>query len=103
MKLKSFLAKPYAAVVHKRISKSALSAVADQNRILNQLIKTGTKTKFGKDHHFASVKSYEDFKKQVPIRDYEGLKPYIQLIKEGKENILWKGKPLYFAKTSGTT
>jgi hypothetical protein len=41
--------------------------------------------------------------RQVPVRDYEQLKPYIEKIKEGKHNVLWKGKPLYFAKTSGTT
>lgn len=61
------------------------------------------KTVFGKDHGFADIKSYDEFKKAVPIRDYEAIKPYIQAIKEGKHNILWKGKPIYFAKTSGTT
>ena len=79
------------------------TAVADQENIFNSLIKTGNKTEFGKDHEFEKIKTYEDFKKQVPIRDYEQLKPYIEKIKEGKHNILWKGKPIYFAKTSGTT
>jgi len=39
----------------------------------------------------------------VPIRDYEALKPYVERVVKGEENILWKGKPIYFAKTSGTT
>jgi hypothetical protein len=103
MKIKSFLAKPYAAVVYKRLRKSMQNAVADQQKILESLIKAGRHTRFGKDHFLSDVTQYGDFKNAVPIRDYEGIRPYIDLIKEGKENILWKGKPLYFAKTSGTT
>lgn len=79
------------------------TAVADQQQIFQQLIKTGAKTEFGKDHDFANIKTYEDFVQRVPIRDYEAFKPYIEKIKEGKHNILWKGLPIYFAKTSGTT
>ncbi len=79
------------------------TALDDQERIFKELIKTGRKTVFGKDHDFNNINSYEDFKKVVPIRDYEAFKPYIEQIKEGKHNILWKGVPLYFAKTSGTT
>ena len=79
------------------------TAVADQQAILQQLIKTGAKTAFGKEHKLGEVKNYEEYKQAVPIRDYEGLKPYIELIKNGQENVLWRGKPIYFAKTSGTT
>ncbi len=79
------------------------TAVADQQSIFNYLIKTAVKTEFGKDHDFASIKSHEDFVRRVPLRDYEAFKPYIEKIKEGKHNILWKGQPIYFAKTSGTT
>jgi len=67
------------------------------------LIQSAKHTTFGKDHNFDKINSYEAFKAQVPIRDYEGLKNYIELIKEGKSDILWKGIPKYFAKTSGTT
>ncbi len=80
-----------------------LTAVADQQHIFAQLIKTGQKTQFGKDHQFAQIKSHDDYVKQVPIRDYEAFRTYIDLIKEGKHNVLWKGVPIYFAKTSGTT
>lgn len=78
-------------------------AVPDQESIFRELLKVGADTQFGKDHHLAEVNTMEEFRQAVPVRDYEQLKPYIELIKEGKHNILWKGKPIYFAKTSGTT
>ena len=61
------------------------------------------KTEFGKEHSFDKIKSHNDFVKNVPIREYEEFKQYIEKIKQGKHNILWKGVPIYFAKTSGTT
>ncbi len=103
MKIKSFLAKPFANYIYKQIKRSMENAVTDQQTIFNQLIKVGAKTEFGADHDFANIKTYEDFVKRVPIRDYEQFKPYIEKIKQGKHNILWKGQPIYFAKTSGTT
>ena len=103
MKIKSFLAKPYASIVHSRIRKGMLTAVADQEEILHYLLKTATNTTFGKEHKFIEIKTYEDFKQAVPIRDYEAFIPYIDQIKNGGQNILWKGRPIYFAKTSGTT
>lgn len=103
MKIKSFLAKPYAALVHSRIRKEAQTAVANQEAILQYLLKNGSKTLFGTDHHFANVKTYDEYTQAVPVRDYEALKDYIEKIKTGQQNVLWKGKPMYFAKTSGTT
>jgi phenylacetate-coenzyme A ligase PaaK-like adenylate-forming protein len=103
MTIKSILAKPFANYIYKQIKKQMEHAEESQHAIFNNLIKVGTKTEFGKDHGFDKIKTHEDFVKQVPIRDYEQLKPYIEKIKEGKHNILWKGKPIYFAKTSGTT
>jgi len=103
MKIKSLLAKPLASIITKKIRKSALTAVADQDQIFKSLVKAGQHTFFGKDHHFNDIHNYDDFKKNVPIRAYEELEDYILAIKEGSENVLWKGKPLYFAKTSGTT
>lgn len=79
------------------------TALADQKSIFENLLKSAKHTEFGKEHHFEDIKTHADFVKQVPVRDYESLKPYIEKIKEGKHNILWKGKPIYFAKTSGTT
>ncbi|MFT3701100.1 MAG: GH3 auxin-responsive promoter family protein [Agriterribacter sp.] len=79
------------------------TALEDQERIFKELVKTGKKTVFGKDHQFNNINNYAEFSGLVPLRDYEGFKPYIELIKQGKHNILWKGQPIYFAKTSGTT
>jgi len=79
------------------------TAVADQQSIFQQLLKVGSRTTFGKDHSLGEVKTYEEYKAAVPIRDYEAFKPYIEQIKAGQQNVLWKGKPMYFAKTSGTT
>lgn len=80
-----------------------LTAVADQETILKTLIKVGRNTQFGKDAGFDKVNNYAEFRQAVPIRDYEQMRPYIDQVKEGKHNVLWKGKPIYFAKTSGTT
>lgn len=103
MKIKSFLARPYASIIHSKVRKGMASAVADQQAVLQYLLKHGSRTVFGKEHDLLSVKTYEDYKKAVPVRDYEAFVPYIDKIKEGGQNILWKGKPIYFAKTSGTT
>lgn len=103
MKFKSFLAKPFAAYIYRGIKKEMGTAVEDQENILKVLLKTGSQTLFGSEHHLEEVKTYEEFRAAVPVRDYEQFKPYIDQIKEGKHNILWKGVPLYFAKTSGTT
>ncbi|HCF63674.1 MAG TPA: hypothetical protein DEU93_05495, partial [Chitinophagaceae bacterium] len=103
MKFKSFLAKPFANYIYRQIKKGMVSAVSDQEHIFHQLIKTASKTQFGKDHDFKSIKTHADYVRKVPIRDYEGFRPYIEMIKSGKHNVLWKGVPIYFAKTSGTT
>jgi len=103
MKIKSLLAKPFASYIYKTIRKGMTTAAADQENILKSLIKTGRATEFGKDSKLDQVNSYEEYKQAVAVRDYEQLKPYINKIKEGKHNILWKGLPIYFAKTSGTT
>ena len=103
MGIKSILAKPLAALAVMQINKWKKNSLAVQQRILAELIKQGSKTAFGKDHKFAGISSYEEFKSQVPIADYEDLRPYIDRIVQGEENVLWPGKPLYLAKTSGTT
>ena len=103
MSLKTLFARPFAGFIHKQIQKNAGSAVEDQQKILNDLLSKGQKTEFGKEHRLNEVKDYEGFKKAIPIRDYEQFKPYIERIKEGKHNVLWRGRPIYFAKTSGTT
>ncbi|RKE98820.1 GH3 auxin-responsive promoter family protein [Ichthyenterobacterium magnum] len=101
--LKSALAKPFAKTIKKSILKWANNPIETQDKVFQKLIKEALNTKFGKDHGFNAIKSHEDFLKAVPVRDYEALKSYVEEVVAGKENILWKGKPIYFAKTSGTT
>jgi hypothetical protein len=103
MKFKSFLAKPFASYTNAKIRKGMGTALSDQDAILKELLKVGKTTEFGKEHGLEKLTTYEEFKKAVPVRDYESFKPYIEKIKEGKHNILWRGLPLYLAKTSGTT
>jgi hypothetical protein len=103
MKLKSLLAKPFASYIYKQIKKGIGTAEEDQDKIFTSIIKSASKTVFGTDHSFTEIKTHEDYCRLVPIRDYEAFKPYIEKIKDGKHNILWKGQPIYFAKTSGTT
>ncbi len=79
------------------------TALEDQESILKHLLKVGAGTQFGTDHKLKEIKTHPEFAQAVPIRDYETIKTYIQAIKEGKHNVLWKGRPIYFAKTSGTT
>ena len=103
MGIKSFLAKPFAKWQIKKNQKWINNPVATQQKVFQELINSAKNTAFGKDHNFSSIKSYEDFKKQVPVQDYEGLRPYVDRIVAGESDVLWKGKPIYFAKTSGTT
>ena len=103
MSVKSIFAVPIAKRIQKRVYKWAIQPEKTQQKVFKKLITLAKNTSFGNDHNFSSINSYEDFKKHVPVRDYEGLKPYVDKIIEGKADVLWKGKPLYFAKTSGTT
>lgn len=103
MSVKAFAAKLFAKRIHAKTQKWANNPVETQQKVFEELIKEATQTQFGKDHDFSSIKSHSDFVQKVPVRDYEGLKHYVDKVVKGEENVLWKGKPLYFAKTSGTT
>lgn len=101
--LKSTLSKPFALWIRKSVLKWANNPIETQDLVFKSLIKEAAHTQFGKDHGFSKIHSHDDFASRVPVRDYEDLKPYVELVVAGEEDILWKGKPLYFAKTSGTT
>jgi hypothetical protein len=103
MSLKSTLAIPFAKKAQKKVYKWAYNPHKTQQKIFKELIKKAKNTAFGKDHNFDKITSYSEFKKQVKVTDYEGLRSYVDRIIAGEKNVLWKGKPLYFAKTSGTT
>jgi len=77
--------------------------VQTQETVFQSLVSKAANTQFGVKYGFGQIRNHADFQKQVPIRDYEGLKDYFNLVKEGVPNVLWPGKPLYLAKTSGTT
>ena len=103
MSIKSIAAKLFAQIIHNKTQKWVQNPIETQQKVFQNLIASADFTQFGKDHNFSKIKSFEDFTKQVPIRDYEELRPYVDRVVKGEEDILWKGKPIYFAKNSGTT
>ena len=103
MSIKAFAAKILAKYSHLQTQKWVNFPVATQEKVFQSLLSQAKNTQFGKDHDFSNIKSFKDFAKQVPVRDYEQLKSYIDKVLAGESDILWIGKPLYFAKTSGTT
>ncbi len=103
MSIKSIAAQVFAWLVYHKNQRWITRPVETQQAVFLKLIATAQHTQFGKDHAFATIKTHQDFSKQVPVRDYEALKPYVDRVVAGESNILWPGKPLYFAKTSGTT
>jgi phenylacetate-coenzyme A ligase PaaK-like adenylate-forming protein len=103
MSIKSFFAIPFAKFATKKVYKWAKKPHKTQEKVFKNLIAKGRKTAFGKDHNFDNIATYEDFKNQVKVTDYEGLKKYVDRVVAGESDVLWTGKPLYFAKTSGTT
>jgi len=103
MGLKATLSKIFAAWVNRDLNKLRKNAAALQQKTFLQLIEQAKNTSFGRDHHFDKIKTYDDFKRLVPVRDYEELTPYIKRVINGEESVLWPGKPTYLTKTSGTT
>ena len=103
MSLKSFAARIFAEIIARKTAKWVNAPIATQEKVFANLIAKARATSFGKDHEFHKITSHADFVARVPIRDYEALKPYINKVVNGEKNILWPGKPIYFAKTSGTT
>jgi hypothetical protein len=103
MGIRAFLAKPFAAFVINQRKKWEKNAVETQLNLMKSLLQQASSTLFGKDHKFSEINDYEQFKQNIPIHDYEGLKSYVEKVVAGESDILWPDKPLYFAKTSGTT
>ena len=103
MSIKAVAAKLFAKYIHHKTQKWVQNPIESQQKVFKELIQKAKETQFGKDHHFDKINSYEEYQQNVPIRDYEQLRSYVDEVVKGKENILWPGKPIYFAKTSGTT
>ncbi len=74
-----------------------------QRDVLISLLKQGSKTEYGTRYGFDSIKTIEEYQQKVPIVDYEGLKPYIERLRQGEERLLWPSEIRWFAKSSGTT
>ena len=103
MGLKAALAIPFARWTTRAVDRRAVNATKAQQKVLEELVKEGAKTAFGKDHGLDQVRTPADFRGAVPVRDYEELEGYIHRAVEGESDVLWPGKPMYFCKTSGTT
>ena len=101
--MKIAAAKIFARYIVNKNKKWVNNPVSSQKKTFKKLIASGRKTLFGKNHNFNTISDPTDFTKQVPVRDYEGLRSYIDRIVCGEEDVVWPGKPLYFSKTSGTT
>jgi len=103
MSIKSIGAKVFAKKIVRGIESWASRPVETQQKVFLKLISEARNTQFGKEHGFSEISSAADFASKVPIRDYEGLKEYMDRMVAGEADVLWPGKPIYIAKTSGTT
>jgi len=103
MGIKAALSRPLAAYTVHRYQQWQRDPAAAQLRLLRTLARTAARTAFGQAHDLGAVHTPADLVARVPVRDYEGLKPYFDQVKTGAPDVLWPGRPLYLAKTSGTT
>ncbi len=103
MSLKGLAARLFAFRVRKKMNRWIHHPIQAQEKTFETLITTAKNTSFGIDHDFKNIKSHADFVRKIPVRDYEALRGYVDRVVAGEADILWPGKPLYFAKTSGTT
>ncbi len=103
MSLKSAIAKPYARFVTNAVMHRAMDPVATQQAVLQELVRFGGDSAFGREHRIHEVRDHQGLVQAVPLRDYEGFRPYMDRILFGEDDVLWPGRPLYFCKTSGTT
>lgn len=103
MGIKTFAGIAWAKYRASQIHRNKSRAVEIQTHTFQTLIQKARHTVFGKNHHFHLIKSYRDFQQAIPVRDYELSRPWLDRIYHGESDITWPGKPLYLAKTSGTT
>ena len=103
MNTTGFLNKIYFSRRQKQLERYATHAKDLQLKIFRHLIRQGSKTEWGKQHHYEQIDSYEQFRQQVHVNTYEELKSYIHKMREGNADILWPGVVRWYAKSSGTT
>ena len=103
MSFKRWITHPIARVITARAMRKAMDPVGTQRDVLRQLLRKGSHTAFGREHQLEQVSHHASLVQAVPLREYEGLRPYIDRIIAGERDVLWPGSPVYLSKTSGTT
>lgn len=86
-----------------RIDNWVTNPVGAQREVLQDLVTAAQYTEFGRKYNFSKLYTTKEFKRSVPIHEYDDLKPYILRMMEGEDNILWNTPVTWFAKSSGTT
>lgn len=103
MSLLNFIVKKNLASYFGQIGKIKRRGVQLQKATLKNLINTAANTEWGRKYHYQQIKNHEDFSSNVPISNYDDLKPYIDRMIKGETDILWPNKTKWFSKSSGTT
>lgn len=97
------ITKPFLKHRVKQIYKYATDAEQIQRNVLKRLLNTASGTEWGIRHSYSSIANYEQFANSVAVQDYESLKGYIDRMRRGEKDVLWKGRCKWYAKSSGTT
>ena len=103
MAFKKHIIKPFALRTSRLVKRNAQNALEDQEQIFRELITKFRQTALAREQGLEGIEHYDSYRQRVPVRDYEAFRPYLDRIIEGEKNVLWPGRPKYFAKTSGTT
>lgn len=93
----------YFAPRFHRLERYVTHATEIQEQVFKRLIDKAAPTEWGKKYDYASIKDYAQFCKRVPVQTYEEVKPWVERIRQGEQNLLWPGNTIWFAKSSGTT
>ena len=101
--LKKFLMGMAGKPILKNLEKASMDCEGSSLGVLRNILDFAKDTEFGKKHNFASITTPKEYRNNVPINSYDDLKPYIDRHAKGEQNVLFPGKPLFYAVTSGTT
>ena len=82
----------------KQIDLYASQASEIQHRVLSRLVNQAAQTEWGKKYDYASIRSYEDFRNRLPIQTYEEIKPYVERLRAGEQNLLWPSEIRWYWK-----
>lgn len=103
MSVFSTLVKPAAHLVDQQLRYQERSVAKSQSQTLRRILRKGRQTQFGREHGLDRIASHHDFAMHVPVRDYDGFRPYVEQILAGDADVLWPGTPAYIFTTSGST